>query len=190
MNALQKTILVVDDELGIRESVRKILEKEGYQVKTASNGDEAFRIIRSEQIDLLVTDIRMAGMDGLELLKVCKSVSPYTEVIMITGYASVDTAVESLKQGAYDYITKPFKKADILKAVSKAIEKQVLSMDNARMKERIEAMEAAPMLETASLAMKKVVEMVHLVAPSQATVLILGESGTGKEVVADMIHRL
>ncbi|HPI91590.1 MAG TPA: sigma-54 dependent transcriptional regulator [Deltaproteobacteria bacterium] len=190
MNSLTKKILVVDDEIGIRQSLKKILEKEGYEVLTASDGEEAFKVIRSDSIDLLISDIRMAGMDGLELLKVCKSVSPYTEVIMITGYASVDTAVDSMKQGAYDYITKPFKKADIVKAVQKAIEKQILTMDNVKMKERIEAMEAAPLIETASLAMKKLVEIVHQVAPSKATVLIMGESGTGKEVIADMIHKL
>ena len=185
-----KKILVVDDEIGIRQSLKKILEKEGYEVLTASNGEEAFKVIRSDAVDLLISDIRMAGMDGLELLKVCKSVSPYTEVIMITGYASVDTAVDSMKQGAYDYITKPFKKADIVKAVQKAIEKQILTMDNVKMKERIEAMEAAPLIETASPAMKKLVEIVHQVAPSKATVLIMGESGTGKEVIADMIYKL
>ena len=156
---------------------------------TASNGDEAFKLIRGSDIDLLISDIRMAGMDGLELLKVCKSISPYTEVIMITGYASVDTAVDSMKQGAYDYITKPFKKADILKAVQKAIEKQVLTMDNVKMKERIEAIESTPLIETASPKMKKLVEIVHQVAPSQATILIMGGSGTGKEVIADMIHK-
>ena len=187
---MNKTILVVDDEIGIRQSLKKILEKEGYTVLTASNGEEAFREIRGGDIDLLITDIRMAGMDGLELLGVCKSVSPYTEVIMITGYASVDTAVDSMKQGAYDYITKPFKKADILKAVQKAIEKQILTMDNIRMKARLEALESGPMVETASPGMKKIVEIVHQVAPSQATVLIMGESGTGKEVIADMIHKL
>ena len=190
MSSLTKKILVVDDEIGIRQSLKKILEKEGYEVLTASNGEEAFKVIRSDTVDLLISDIRMAGMDGLELLKVCKSVSPYTEVIMITGYASVDTAVDSMKQGAYDYITKPFKKADIVKAVQKAIEKQILTMDNVKMKEHIEAMEAAPLFETASPSMKKLVEIVHQVAPSKATVLIMGESGTGKEVIADMIHKI
>ena len=187
---MSKKILVVDDEIGIRQSLQKILEKEDFSVVTASNGEEAFKIIRQGEIDLLITDIRMAGMDGVELLKVSKSVSPFTEVIMITGYASVDTAVDSMKQGAYDYITKPFKKADILKAVHKAIEKQVLTMDNIEMKERIEAIESGPLIETASPKMKNIVDLVHQVASSQATVLILGESGTGKEVIADMIHQL
>jgi two-component system response regulator HydG len=94
-----------------------------------------------------------------------------------------------MKQGAYDYITKPFKKADILKAVGKAIEKQILTMDNVKMKERIEAIESTPLIETASPKMKKLVEIVHQVAPSQATILIMGGSGTGKEVIADMIHK-
>jgi two-component system response regulator HydG len=187
---MNKKILVVDDEIGIRQSLKKILEKENFIVVSASNGEEAFKIIRQGDIDLLITDIRMAGMDGVELLKVSKSLSPFTEVIMITGYASVDTAVDSMKQGAYDYITKPFKKADILKAVHRAIEKQILTMDNIQMKERIEAIESSPLIETASPKMKSIVDLVHQVAPSQATVLILGESGTGKEVIADMIHQL
>jgi two-component system response regulator HydG len=190
MTSMHKKILVVDDEIGIRQSLKKILEKEGYTVITASNGEEAFKTIRGGDIDLLITDIRMAGMNGVELLRVSKSVSPYTEVIMITGYASVDTAVDSMKQGAYDYITKPFKKADILKAVQKAIEKQILTMDNIQMKERIEALESAPLIETASPKMKKIVEIVQQVAPSQANVLIMGESGTGKEIIADMVHKL
>jgi two-component system response regulator HydG len=190
MTSMVKTILVVDDEIGIRQSLKKILEKEGYSVITASNGEEAFKAIRGGDIDLLITDIRMAGMDGVELLRVTKSVSPYTEVIMITGYASVDTAVDSMKQGAYDYITKPFKKADILKAVQKAIEKQILTMDNIQMKERLDALESAPLIETASPKMKKIVEIVQQVAPSQANILIMGESGTGKEIIADMIHKL
>jgi len=187
---MNKKILVVDDEIGIRESLQKILGKEGFSVVTASNGDEAFKVIRQGGVDLLITDIRMAGMDGVELLKVCKSVSPFTEVIIITGYASVDTAVDSMKQGAYDYITKPFKKADILKAVNKAIEKQILTMDNIRMKERIEAFESGPLIESSSPRMRSIMELVRQVAPSQATVLILGGSGTGKEVIADMIHQL
>ncbi|HNU75686.1 MAG TPA: response regulator, partial [Deltaproteobacteria bacterium] len=160
---MSKKILVVDDEVGIRESLKKILEKEGFSVETAANGDEAFKVVRRGDIDLLITDIRMAGMDGVELLKVCKSVSPFTEVIIITGYASVDTAVDSMKQGAYDYITKPFKKADILKAVHKAIEKQILTMDNIRMKERIEAFESGPLIETSSPCMRSVVELVRQV---------------------------
>lgn len=187
---MNKKVLVVDDEVGIRESLHKILEKEGLFVETASNGEDAFKIIRRGDINLLITDIRMAGMDGMELLKVCKSVSPFTEVIMITGYASVDTAVDSMKQGAYDYITKPFKKADILRAVNKAIEKQILTMDNVKMKERIDAFETGPLIESSSPKMKSIVDLVRQVAPSQATALILGESGTGKEVIADMIHQL
>ena len=187
---MKKKILVVDDEVGIRESLQKILEKEGFLVETASNGEEAFRIIRGGDIDLLISDIRMAGMDGLELLKVCKSVSPFTEAIMITGYASVDTAVDSMKQGAYDYITKPFKKADILKAVNTAIEKQVLAMASIRKKELAEAFESGPLVESSSPKMRTIVDLARRVAPSQATVLILGGSGTGKEVIADMIHQL
>ncbi len=185
-----KRVLVVDDEVGIRESVKRILEKQGFDVVTASNGEDAFKLIREEAIDLVITDIRMAGMDGVDLLKVCKSVSPTTEVIMITGYASVDTAVESMKLGAYDYITKPFKKAELLKAVNKAIEKQTLSLDNIKLKKRLEEIDKGMLVGIASPKMREVIDLVQQVAPSQATILILGESGTGKEVIANLIHRL
>ncbi len=187
---MSRRILVVDDEVGIRESLKVILEKEGYTVDTASNGEDAFKIIRPGGIDLLITDIRMAGMDGLELLKLCKSVSPHSEVIMITGYAAVDTAVESMKEGAYDYITKPFKKAEILKAVSKAIEKQTLALDNLKLKKQVESLESGLIVGAESRAMQDVINIVNQAAPSQATILILGETGTGKEVIANMIHRL
>ena len=187
---MSKRVLVVDDEVGIRESLKIILEKEGYAVSTASNADDAFKQVRQGDIDLLITDIRMAGMDGVELLKLSKSVSPYTEVIMITGYASVDSAVETMKEGAYDYITKPFKKADILRAVSKAIEKQTLALDNLSLKKQVETLETNLIVGVDSPQMKEVLGLVNQVAPSQATILILGETGTGKEVVANMIHKL
>ena len=187
---MSRRILVVDDEVGIRESLKVILEKEGYVVDTASNGEDAFKILRSGGIDLLVTDIRMAGMDGLELLKLSKSVSPHSEVIMITGYAAVDTAVESMKEGAYDYITKPFKKAEILKAVNRAIEKQTLALDNLKLKKQVESLESGLIVGAESKAMQDVINIVNQAAPSQATILILGETGTGKEVIANLIHRL
>jgi len=187
---MSKRVLVVDDEVGIRESLKLILEKEGYAVGTASNADEAFKQVRQGGIDLVITDIRMAGMDGVELLKLCKSVSPYTEVIMITGYASVDSAVESMKEGAYDYITKPFKKADILRAVSKAVEKQTLALDNLSLKRQVETLETNLVVGVESPQMKEVLGLVNQVASSQATILILGETGTGKEVIANMIHKL
>ena len=185
-----KKVLVVDDEVGIRESIKRILGRQGFDVITASNGEDAFKIIRKEDIDLLITDIRMAGMDGVDLLKLCKSVSPTTEVIMITGYASVDTAVETMKLGAYDYITKPFKKAELLKAVNKAIEKQTLSLDNIQLKKKLEELDKGMLVGVSSPKMREVIDLVQQVAPSQATVLILGESGTGKEVIANLIHRM
>lgn len=185
-----KKVLVVDDEVGIRESIKRILGRQGFDVITASNGEDAFKIIRKQDIDLLITDIRMAGMDGVDLLKVCKSVSPTTEVIMITGYASVDTAVETMKLGAYDYITKPFKKAELLKAVNKAIEKQTLSLDNIQLKKKLEELDKGMLVGVSSPKMREVIDLVQQVAPSQATVLILGESGTGKEVIANLIHRM
>jgi two-component system response regulator HydG len=187
---MKKKILVTDDEAGIRESLQKILEKEGYEVAIAASGQEAFEIIRQGNIDLLVTDIRMTGMSGVELLKVCKSVSPYTEVIMITGFASVDTAIESMKEGAYDYISKPFKKADIVRSIGRAIEKQTLTLDNISLRKRLEEIDQDFMVGASSPKMRPIIDLAHQVASSQATILISGESGTGKEVIANMIHKL
>ncbi|MGE5253705.1 MAG: sigma-54-dependent transcriptional regulator, partial [Planctomycetaceae bacterium] len=185
-----KTILLVDDHQPFRDSLAKILAGEGFRVFPANDGEEALDILRKEFIHLVVTDLKMPKMDGVELLKVAKTLQPETEVILITGYGTVDTAVTAMKDGAFDYIQKPFKPREILKLVRKAMEKQSLVLENRMLLERIRDFQKVEKIVGRSPAMKKVLEIVAQVAPSSATVLIHGESGTGKEVIAQAIHDL
>ncbi|MCX5917669.1 MAG: response regulator, partial [Deltaproteobacteria bacterium] len=132
-----KRILLVDDHQPFRDSLAKILGGEGFRVFPAKDGEEALDILRKEFIHLVLTDLKMPKMDGVELLKVAKAIRPETEVILITGYGTVDTAVTAMKEGAYDYIQKPFKPREILKLVRKAMEKQSLVLENRMLQERI-----------------------------------------------------
>jgi len=185
-----KNILVVDDHKNFRDSLVKILQGEGYRVFPANDGEEALDILRGEMIHLVLTDLKMPKMDGVELLKVAKTIRPEVEVILITGYGTVDTAVTAMKDGAFDYIQKPFKPREILKLVRKAMEKQSLVLENRMLQERIKDFQKFEHIVGQSPAMKKILEIVAQVAPSSATVLIQGESGTGKEVIAQAIHDL
>jgi two-component system response regulator HydG len=186
----EKNILLVDDYKPHRDSLAKILEGEGFRVFPASDGEEALDILRQDFIHLVITDLKMPRMDGVELLKVAKTIRPEVEVILITGYGTVDTAVTAMKDGAYDYIQKPFKPREIRKLVRKAIEKQSLVLENRLLQERIKDFQKFEKIVGRSPAMKRVLEIVAQVAPSLATVLIQGESGTGKEVIAQAIHDL
>jgi two-component system response regulator HydG len=185
-----KNILLVDDHKPFRDSLAKILEGEGFRVFPASDGEEALDVLRKEFVHLVLTDLKMPRMDGVELLKVAKTIRPETEVILITGYGTVDTAVTAMKDGAFDYIQKPFKPREILKLVRKAVEKQALVLQNRILQERIKDFQKVDKIVGRSPAMKKILEIVAQVAPSSATVLIQGESGTGKEVIAQAIHDL
>jgi two-component system response regulator HydG len=185
-----KNILLVDDHKPFRDSLAKILEGEGLRVFPANDGEEALDILRNEFIHLVLTDLKMPKMDGVELLKVAKTIHPEVEVILITGYGTVDTAVTAMKDGAFDYIQKPFKPREILKLVRKAIEKQSLVLENRLLQERIKDLQKFEKIVGRSPAMKRVLEILAQVAPSSATVLIQGESGTGKEVIAQAIHDL
>ena len=185
-----KNILLVDDHKPFRDSLAKILEGEGLRVFPANDGEEALDILRNELIHLVLTDLKMPKMDGVELLKVAKTIRPEVEVILITGYGTVDTAVTAMKDGAFDYIQKPFKPREILKLVRKAIEKQSLVLENRLLQERIKDLQKSEKIVGRSPAMKRVLEILAQVAPSSATVLIQGESGTGKEVIAQAIHDL
>ena len=188
--ASAKVILIVDDDAGVRESLNKVLSKEGYQTLEAEDGEKALNICRQQLVHVIITDLRMPGMDGVELLKAVKLLLPDVAVIMMTAYGSVEKAVEALKQGASDFILKPFKRIEIEKAVKKAIEHQALIVENRYLKEQVEAGEKLPNIIGSSPAMRKVLNLVEQIAPSSATVLILGESGTGKGVIAEAIHKL
>jgi two-component system response regulator HydG len=182
------TVLVVDDEPGIVEPLAKIFEKESLRVLTAASGTEALEILRREAISVLLTDLVMPGMSGLDLLKASRSVSPETETILMTAYGTVENAVDAMRHGAYDFVTKPLKRAHVVRAVTKALEKRNLVQENRSLRAQLEA-ERHKAVIGESLPWRRLMETVMQAAPSMATVLLLGESGTGKELIARAIHR-
>jgi two-component system response regulator HydG len=181
------TVLVVDDEPGIVDSLQKILERESLRVLTAGSGGEALDIVRREPVSVLVTDLMMPGMSGIDLLKASRSVSPETETVLMTAYGTVENAVEAMKQGAYDFVTKPIKRAHLLRVLGKALEKRSLVQENRSLRAQLAA-EKRRSLIGQSLPWRRTMDIVMQAAPSQATVLLLGESGTGKELLARAIH--
>lgn len=181
-------ILVVDDEQSMRDFLSIMLKKEGYDVVTAENGGGALIAIQAEIFDLVITDVRMAGVDGIDVLKTVKEVSPETVVIMITAFATAETAVEAMKLGAYDYITKPFKVDEIKLVIQKALEKRYLRKENILLRREIESRAGFENFIGTSAPMQRVFSLIRQVADTKSTVLITGESGTGKELVAKAIH--
>ena len=181
------TILVVEDDAESRAAMLKVLENSDYRTMEADNGQAALDLILESNVDVLVTDLRLPVMDGVELLKRAKAADQEIEVIMITGHGTVEVAVEAIKEGAYDFITKPVKKAQLLHAIDKASEKQYLQRENKELRSQLVRNDAKHFVY-ASAEMRNIARIVDQVAASSATVLITGESGTGKEVVADAIH--
>jgi two-component system, NtrC family, response regulator PilR len=179
-------ILVVDDEKSMREFLEIMLEKDGYEVSCAENGEDALEVIRKKQFDLVITDIRMQRIDGLEVLRQCKAISPTTAVIIMSAYASAETAVVAMKEGAYDYLPKPFKIDEMRMAITNAL----LSRQG---EELARDAQEGPLyfgcLIGESPPMRKVYELIKRVATTSSNVLITGESGTGKELAAKAIHR-
>jgi two-component system response regulator HydG len=185
-------ILVVDDETPNLESLGKIFEREGWRVALASTGSAALDVIRRERVAVVVTDLMMPGMNGEELLRAVRTVAPGTEVVLMTAYGTVESAVAAMKQGAYDFITKPVKRHAIVKAVRQALERASLVAENQALRARLTALapgESGGLLGDAP-AFRAVVEALRQVAPTSATVLLTGESGTGKELAARLVHDL
>ncbi|HWN82685.1 MAG TPA: sigma-54 dependent transcriptional regulator [Candidatus Udaeobacter sp.] len=189
MTTQNPIVLVVDDEAHIRESLEKTLVKEGWSVLQAASGQEGLDQLRQQPINVAVCDLRMPITDGIQFLKAAQVMSPETAVIVMTGYGTVQTAVEAVKLGAFDFIEKPFKRLELIKSVRMAIERQTLMFENKRLREELEGEAAAPRhVIGSSRGMRQVIELVNQVAESTATILIEGESGTGKEVIANAIH--
>lgn len=184
-----KSILIVDDETSVRESLEKVLSKAGYATWTANSGHEALALLAHHQVDIVLSDLKMPDGDGVELLKNIKKDYPDIEVILLTGYGTIETAVDAMREGAYDFISKPPKKAIILSAVERAIERQNLAQENKYLRTQLSKGVTLEELVGTSSAFTKVLEIIERVAPLISTVLITGESGTGKELVARAIHR-
>src|SRR6201993_2064360 len=184
----QGRLLIVDDELSVRDSLAKWFHEEGYEVTTAENGNDALTCLAESRWDAALVDIKMHGIDGVELQRRMHEIDPELIVIMMTGYASVETAVTALKNGAYDYVTKPLDPDEIAHLVRKALAHKRTEQENVRLRETVAEVARPGDIIGQSAAMNKVFDAIETVGPTDATVLITGESGTGKELVARAIH--
>ncbi|NLP11047.1 sigma-54-dependent Fis family transcriptional regulator [bacterium] len=182
------TLLIIDDEQAQRESLAGFLAKKGYQIQQAALAQEAIEIVQRMPVDLLLTDLRMPGMDGRELLQKVKGINPEVEVIVMTAFGSLESAVAAMKEGALDFLTKPIDLQQLELIVAKAIERKQLLSENARLRELVQEQQTFQGIITSSPLMQESLSIAGRAAESKATVLILGESGTGKELVAKAIH--
>ena len=184
----KQNVLVVEDEELMRSILRQLLEDEGYKVFTASSAETALEIFPTADISVCLTDIKMTGMDGLELLDQIKAIDADALVIIMTAYSSVDSAIAALRKGAYDYITKPFVNEDLLQTVKNAIRQQELFTENRQLKREIDRQYSFSEIIGTSEALQNIFRLVEKVADTNVSVLIQGESGTGKELIARAIH--
>ncbi len=185
---MSKSILLVEDEKILRISLADALKAEGYTVLTAYDGNEGLALIEEGEFSLIITDIRLPGASGMDILRKSLSDSPLTPVIMMTGYGSIKDAVAAMRSGAYDYVTKPFDLDELLVTVAKALELQSLTEENIRLKKELSSVYGGPHIIGESKAMQNIFALLGKISRTTSTVLILGESGTGKELIASTIH--
>lgn len=185
---MNERILIVDDEKIALRNLEHVMSKEGYQVVTTTSGPYALKLLQEQEFYVVLTDLKMEKVDGLEILEKCKKLYPDTEVIMITAYATIPSAVETMKKGASDYIAKPFKLDTVRKVVRDAVEKVKLRKENKLLREQIEKYEGRVKIITQNPEMQRLLETARQIAPTDCNVVISGESGTGKELFARYIH--
>lgn len=181
-------ILIVEDEKAALRNLEHVMRKEGYEVTGTLSSTNAMNLLEEQDFDVVLTDLRMEKVDGVEVLKKCKRLHPDTEVIMVTAYASIPSAVATMKKGAYDYIAKPFKLDDVRKVVRSALDRVRLRKENAQLREQIERYEGKVKIVTQNPAMQSLLETARQIAPTDCNVFITGESGTGKELFARYVH--
>jgi DNA-binding NtrC family response regulator len=181
-------LLIVDDEQIALRNLEHIMEKEGYLVTGTQKGPNALKLLDEQWFDVVLTDMKMEKVDGMQILRKCKELYPDTEVIMITGYASIQSAIDAMKKGAYDYIAKPFKLDEVRKVVKEAIEKVRLKKENTQLREQIEKYHGKVKIITQDANMQRLLDTARQIAPTDCNVVISGESGTGKELFARHIH--
>lgn len=181
-------VLVVDDELIVRESLAQLLARRNFAPVPVETGEEALKLIEQNSFDLMLIDLKLPGIDGMDVLKKVKKQNPDTEVVIMTAFGSVDSAVEAMKEGAFDYVTKPFDPEEMIALLNKVVEHQSLKRENVLLRQKLEEVYAFEVLIGKSKAMQDVFEMIKRVAESDSVVMIRGESGTGKELIARAIH--
>ncbi len=187
---MKSTILIADDDRNTLTSLREGLTNEGYSVLSATSGTEGLDLARSRNPDLILTDLMMPGINGILFLKAIKKINSYLPVIIITGHGSVETAVEAIKEGAYDYLSKPVRMKEVCRLIARALEVKSLRIENINLKKRLKNMSGPHDVVGKSPAFSEVLEVVRQVAPTRSTVLLTGESGTGKELITNLLHQL
>src|SRR5256714_2605540 len=180
------TLLLVDDEPANLDSLERIFAREGYKTQRAETGAAALALLRDKPADVVLTDLMMPGMSGQELLRGVRAISPDVEIVLMTAYGTVEAAVAAMKDGAYDFLTKPLKRHAVLKSVTQALEKRRLVQENQQLRARLAGAEQPIVGQSPSL--RATLDIIRQAAPSSATVLLLGESGTGKELFARALH--
>lgn len=181
-------ILIVDDEKVALKNLEHVMKKEGYEVVSTQSGQNALKILEEQKFEVVLTDLKMEKVDGMQILRRCRELYPDTEVVMITGYATLESAVESMKHGAFYYIAKPFRLDEVRKVVSEAVEKVRLKSENRQLREQIESYQGKVKIITQDAQMQKLLDTARQIAPTDCNVIITGESGTGKELFARYLH--
>lgn len=182
-------VLVVDDDASARVSLDEIFTREGFDVAVAASAEGALELLRTEDFAVVLADLRMPGMDGMDLLRAVKALRPDIEVVIMTAFGTIEKAVEAMREGAYDFVTKPLKRPLVVRSITRAGEKASLMAENRALRAELEAISGERSMIGQSAAIRRVLETVRQVAQATTTVLVLGESGTGKELVAREIHR-
>jgi len=188
MKDINANILIIDDERVIQEGCKRILSGSGYLVETAGDGERALEMVSRESFDVILLDLKLPGSGGMEVLSLLKEKDPEAIIIMITGYPSIEGAVEAIKLGAYDYLPKPFSPDQLRLTVKRAVERKRLLLENEYLHRELKAKCDSDTIIGKSKPMQKIYEIVRKVAPTDSTVLLYGESGTGKELIARAIH--
>ncbi len=181
-------ILIVDDERVTLRNLEHIMKKEGYEVVSTLSGPNALKFLDEQSFDVVLTDLRMEKVDGMQILRKCREIRPDAEVIMITGFATLESAVEAMKHGAFNYIAKPFKLDEVRKIVQEAAHKVALKLENRHLREQLESYQGKVKIISQDPSMQRLLDTARQIAPVDTSVLITGESGTGKELFARFIH--
>jgi two-component system, NtrC family, response regulator PilR len=188
MSQRSMRVMIVDDEEVLRDVLEVVLRREGFDVVLAASGEEALNLLDGEEVDLIILDVMLPGISGIDTLRAIRISNPTLPVVVITAFSSIDGAIEAMKFGAFHYIPKPFKNEEVVLTVNKALEQRYLSRENERLKAELSEKYSYANIIGKSETMRKVFELVRLAAPSRSNILITGESGTGKELVAKAIH--